>query len=563
MRHGGVDIDRRHTLADSALHTHQTDAALVFHQLAHRADAAVAQVVDVVNFAAAVFQVNEDVEDFHDVVFAQNAYLVIRLEIQTRVHFHAANRRQVIAFEIKEQAAEQRIGRFQRRRLARTHDAVDIDQRIFAVAAFVGCHGVADIGTDVDVVDGQNIQRLEAEFLDFIEALVVELVTGFEADFASLLVHDVACDIGANQLFRLDEDFFQTLFFQLARLTGGDFGAGRHFHFAAFGVNEVVLQLHAAETLAHEGGFPAFFGFFVGNDVVEAVQDFFFGHALDFRHVNRFARFVLTFAVFRGLVAVERKKERRHRQFAAAVDTDVQDVFRVEFEIEPGTAVRNNARGKQVFARRVGFAAVVVEEHAGGAVHLRNDNALGTVHNESTVVGHERHIDHVHILLLDVADGAQAGIFVNVEGGQTQRDAQRCRVGHGALLAFFNVVFRLFQFVLHEVDFGAAGEIFNREYAGENLLQAFHQAAFRAHVALQEFLVGIALNFNQVRHFTNFGNLAEAAADAFAAGEAFAVSEGTDGFFCAHCVCARILFYVAQRNRREPPKPEADTNSTE
>jgi hypothetical protein len=55
VRHDGVDLDRAHALADRPLHAQQSDAILVFHQLADRADPAVAEMIDVVDLAAAVF----------------------------------------------------------------------------------------------------------------------------------------------------------------------------------------------------------------------------------------------------------------------------------------------------------------------------------------------------------------------------------------------------------------------------------------------------------------------------------------------------------------------------
>ena len=165
---------------------------------------------------------------------------------------------------------------------------------------------------------------------------------------------------------------------------------------------------------------------------------------------------------------------------------------------------------------------------------MRDDNALGAVNDESAVRGHERHIDHVYILLLDVADGAEAGCFVDVEGGEAQCYAQGSRVGHAALLALFNVIFRFFQLIAHEVDFGAAGEVLDREYGRENFLQAFVEARGMWRFALEEFLVGIALNLNQVRHFADFRNFSEGAADAFASGKALAVVECSQRFFGAH-----------------------------
>ena len=59
LRHHGVDIDRRHPLLDRALHAQQADAVLVLHQFADRADPAVAEMVDVVDLALAVAQVDQ------------------------------------------------------------------------------------------------------------------------------------------------------------------------------------------------------------------------------------------------------------------------------------------------------------------------------------------------------------------------------------------------------------------------------------------------------------------------------------------------------------------------
>jgi hypothetical protein len=49
----------RHALLDRALHAQQADAVLVLHQLADRTHAAVAEVVDVVDLALAVAQVDQ------------------------------------------------------------------------------------------------------------------------------------------------------------------------------------------------------------------------------------------------------------------------------------------------------------------------------------------------------------------------------------------------------------------------------------------------------------------------------------------------------------------------
>ena len=68
----------------------------------------------------------------------------------------------------------------------------------------------------------------------------------------------------------------------------------------------------------------------------------------------------------------------------------------VVFELDPRTAVRNDLR--QI------FVAVALEEHAGRAVKLRNDDALGSVDDERSVVGHQRDLAEENVFFLDVAD---------------------------------------------------------------------------------------------------------------------------------------------------------------
>ena len=56
-------------------------------------------------------------------------------------------------------------------------------------------------------------------------------------------------------------------------------------------------------------------------------------------------------------------------------------------------------------ARRVRLALVVVEEDAGASVKLAHHDTLCAVDDEGPVLGHERDLTEVDLLLLDVADG--------------------------------------------------------------------------------------------------------------------------------------------------------------
>ncbi len=110
------------------------------------------------------------------------------------------------------------------------------------------------------------------------------------------------------------------------------------------------------------------------------------------------------------------------------------------------------------------LALVVVEEDARRTVHLGHDNALGAVHDERTVVRHERHVAHVDALFLDVLDRLRAGILVDIEHDETEGHLQRRGVGQVALAALVDVELRRFELIGHEFQHRSAGEVRDREH---------------------------------------------------------------------------------------------------
>ena len=84
-----------------------------------------------------------------------------------------------------------------------------------------------------------------------------------------------------------------------------------------------------------------------------------------------------------------------------------------------------------------------MEERSGRPVELRHDDALGAVDDEGAVVRHQRNVAEVDLLLLDVADGFDAGLGIFVPDDETDGDLERDRVGHTPLLALVDVVLEL------------------------------------------------------------------------------------------------------------------------
>ena len=161
----------------------------------------------------------------------------------------------------------------------------------------------------------------------------------------------------------------------------------------------------------------------------------------------------------------------------------------------------------------MGLAAVMIEEHTGRTVHLRDDHALGAVHDEGTVRCHQGHVAHIDILFLDVADRTGTGDLVLFPHLKAQCHFQRRRIGQAALLALFDIIFRRLEIVGDKFQLRPAGEILDREDRVEGLLKAVFFAIGSGDAHLQKCVVARALHIDQVRHGRNFRQLAKAAAD--------------------------------------------------
>ena len=123
MRHERLDLLRHaHALLDGALHANQTDAVLVLDELADRANAAVAEVIDVVDRAAAVLQLDEVTNGLEDVLRGQHrvssAGLLVGMSVELVVQLEAADLGEVVALGVEEQVVEELLRRLERRRIA-------------------------------------------------------------------------------------------------------------------------------------------------------------------------------------------------------------------------------------------------------------------------------------------------------------------------------------------------------------------------------------------------------------------------------------------------------------
>ncbi len=141
-------------------------------------------------------------------------------------------------------------------------------------------------------------------------------------------------------------------------------------------------------------------------------------------------------------------------------------------------------------------------------MHLAHNHALGAIDHECAVIGHERHIAHEHVLLLDILHGFCAGILVDIEHDQPQLDLERCCIGHVALHALLDIVFRLLQLVADEFEHACLVEVLDRKGRLKDPLEPFTILRLGLIAGVQEQVIRGFLNLDEVRHLQHFADLA-------------------------------------------------------
>ena len=322
-----ISCDMRHALLDGALHADETDAVLVLHQLADRADAAVAEVVDVVDRAAAVLQLDEVTNGLEDVLRREDlrvergALLLGEVLVELVVQLEAADLREVVALGVEEQVVEERLRRLERRRIARAEAPVDLHDRVFGRLHLLREQRVAEVAADVETVDEEDLELLDARFAELLELVRRHFLVDLEDDLAGLLVDDVVRRDLARELLDVGREAIDLRLLQLLHRGLGELGVLLDDHLAAdldvarraLAGEELVLdRLRVLAALLEEHRLG----------VVEVVEE-----------------------VLRRVA--ERAEEHRRVHLPAAVDADVDDVLRVELEVEPRAAVRDDARASR------------------------------------------------------------------------------------------------------------------------------------------------------------------------------------------------------------------------
>ncbi len=296
------------------------------------------------------------------------------------------------------------------RRIARTQLAVDFEQCVVLLLDGVLAERHGENVAYVVELGEEDFQALDAGFHDLGHDGRRQLVVRFDEDLTGLHIDDVGGDIRAFEIVRFDLyrvdlgllDFLEDAVGDLLAL-GGD-------RFPALG--DGVGKLVAHQGLGH-----------LPHDLL-VFED-------------HFAALVEGAQNVRVGFEAEGAQEHRAVELALTIDADVEQVLVVVFEFDPAAAIRDD------FPEVVTERLLALEEHAGRAVQLADNDALGAVDDEGAVVGHQRDFAEEDFLLLDVTDGFVAGLRILIEDRKPYCDFEWSRVGHAALFALRNVVLEL------------------------------------------------------------------------------------------------------------------------
>ncbi len=427
-----------------------------------------------------------------DVAGGQDGGVQLRLllfgdvPVELVVQLQATDLREVVALRVEEEVVEEVPRGVQRGRIAGAKAPVDLEDRLVLGLDLVRQEGVAEVGADVQAVDEENLDGLDLRLAKHLHLLFGDLLVHAEEDLAGLLVDDVLGADLAEHLGLVDRQALEASGLELADRGAGELPVPPH--------DDVGVDLDVAgRALAGEQVVLDRLGELAASLEVEGL-----GVVVEVEQVVG--------RVTQGL------EEHGRVHLPAAVDADVEQVLRVELEVQPGAAVGDDPRLVEELARGVGLALVVVEEDAGAAVQLADDDALGPVDDEGTVLRHQGDLTEVDLLLLDVANGTLTALR-GVVDDELDRDLDRRRVGHAALAALVHVVLGALEGVPLEDQLAGPVEVADGEDALEDALQTDVFPLAAGHRGLEELVVRALLDVDQVRDVEKSLDLPEAMPD--------------------------------------------------
>src|SRR4029077_639439 len=191
-----------HLFLDGAFHADEADTELVFEKFANRADAAIAEMVDVIHYADVLAQLQQIFDCRNKVRRIECAVIERRIEAQLDVEFQAAHAAEIVFAGIEKHSAEKIGSRFKRRRVAWAQLAVDFNQRFFRRADGVFVQGARKHYADVVAFRKEHIDFRDPTFGKCLPDFRCQRLIRFEQNFTGLAIDHVGYGIGAFKVLQ-------------------------------------------------------------------------------------------------------------------------------------------------------------------------------------------------------------------------------------------------------------------------------------------------------------------------------------------------------------------------
>ena len=386
VRHGRCDfLENAHLFFDRPFHSDEADAELVLEKFADRADAAVPEMVDVVHGTDALTQAEQILDGIDEVLVIQGPFVEAGggcVVVELDVELHPADTGKIILPRVEEHAIEKLGGRVDGGRIARAQLAVDFEQRFV-----LQLHGIFLESAREDVANFVAFREEEFKTLDAsldkpTDRGGREFFIGFEDDFARRHINDVGEGVSTFKVIGGDFELLDFRLGEFAEHAVGNLLAGGDDRFASLGRNSVG-KLHFLErvpaSLTLLGDLP--------EQLVVLADNYLGGRVGVERTQDLFVR-----------LQAHRAKEHSTVEFAFPVDTHVEKIFAVVFELDPGSSIGDD------LPKEVALSLDAFEEDTGRAVQLGDDDAFSTVDDKGTIFGHQRDFSEEDFLFLNVAD---------------------------------------------------------------------------------------------------------------------------------------------------------------
>ena len=211
LRREALRFARAHAFANRALHAAEGYGELVGKLLTHRADTAVAKMINIVRPFFALAHFNEVAAGLNKIVRDKHRGINGCVQVEFFVDPVASHLPQIVLFCGEEHAFDEFLGHIDAGRFAGAQIAIKSGQRLFPTGSGVLFHRVKDHFDAHIVIQSQQGHHLDARFSEGRVIFRGEFPSRFGDDFAGIGVDDVRREGTAFEFLRIARLYRQIL----------------------------------------------------------------------------------------------------------------------------------------------------------------------------------------------------------------------------------------------------------------------------------------------------------------------------------------------------------------